>query len=84
MIGIIQNMIALFMTWASPDRLLAGELTRCGEIIDPHLHIAPWFNTAAPLIDELSLLEKDDLENMDTLLLELLARSLEATVRPRT
>ena len=54
MIGIIQNMIALFMTWASPDRLLAGELARCGEIIDPHLHIAPWFNTAAPLIDELS------------------------------
>jgi len=30
------------------------------------------------------VLEKDDLENMDTLLLELLARSLEATVRPRT
>jgi hypothetical protein len=36
------------------DALLAKELIACGgEIIDPHLHIAPWFDDADTLIDEL-------------------------------
>lgn len=34
--------------------ILAEELDRCeGEIIDPHLHLAPWFNDADTLIEEL-------------------------------
>lgn len=36
------------------DQLLADELSRCGNgIIDPHLHIAPWFNDATALVNEL-------------------------------
>jgi hypothetical protein len=36
------------------DALLAKELLACGgEIIDPHLHVAPWFDDADTLIDEL-------------------------------
>jgi hypothetical protein len=39
---------------ADDDRLLANERERCGnEIIDPHLHTAPWFDTADQLIHEL-------------------------------
>jgi len=34
--------------------LLAQELQRChGEIIDPHLHTAPWFDKAETLVEEL-------------------------------
>lgn len=36
------------------DELLAMEIDLCGgEIIDPHLHIAPWFDDAETLVDEL-------------------------------
>ena len=51
----IHNIVPLLLTWISPDRLLSMELLRCGgEIIDPHLHIAPWFDAAAPLVAELA------------------------------
>jgi hypothetical protein len=37
------------------EQLLAAELLRCeGEIIDPHLHIAPWFNSSQELMEELT------------------------------
>ena len=57
---LLQELVTHVLAWASSlsirseDRLLARELARCGEIIDPHLHIAPWFNTAAPLVAELA------------------------------
>eukprot|EP00746_Dinoflagellata_sp_MGD_P033029 gnl/MRDRNA2_/MRDRNA2_178697_c0_seq1.p1 gnl/MRDRNA2_/MRDRNA2_178697_c0~~gnl/MRDRNA2_/MRDRNA2_178697_c0_seq1.p1 ORF type:complete len:454 (+),score=71.88 gnl/MRDRNA2_/MRDRNA2_178697_c0_seq1:137-1498(+) len=35
------------------QKLIDEELSRCGEIIDPHLHCAPWFSTADKLIEEL-------------------------------
>mmetsp|Transcript_9000 Transcript_9000/g.20301 ORF Transcript_9000/g.20301 Transcript_9000/m.20301 type:complete len:361 (+) Transcript_9000:3-1085(+) len=36
------------------DQLLAAELLRCdNEIVDPHLHTAPWFDNADTLIQEL-------------------------------
>ena len=51
----IRNIVPLLLTWISPDRLLSNELHRCGgEIIDPHLHIAPWFDAAGPLVAELA------------------------------
>ena len=50
------NLVASFLAWVSPNRwLVSTELSRCGgEFIDPHLHIAPWFDHATPLIDELA------------------------------
>jgi hypothetical protein len=34
--------------------ILAKELERCeGEIIDPHLHSAPWFDDADTLLEEI-------------------------------
>ena len=53
-IAILQDLVAKLLALVSPDRLLAYELARCGEIIDPHLHIAPWFDRAAPLVEELA------------------------------
>jgi predicted TIM-barrel fold metal-dependent hydrolase len=36
------------------ERILAEELHHCqGEIIDPHLHTAPWFKTSEELVQEL-------------------------------
>jgi predicted TIM-barrel fold metal-dependent hydrolase len=37
----------------APERLFQREVQRCGEIIDPHIHIAPWFQTVEPLLEEL-------------------------------
>ena len=48
------NLLARILALLSPDRLLKYEVQRCGEIIDPHLHIAPWFHSADPLVKELA------------------------------
>ena len=48
------GLMARILSLVSPDKLLANELERCGEIIDPHLHIAPWFNSSATLVAELA------------------------------
>lgn len=51
----LTGLAARILAVVSPEKLLQQEVTRCGEIIDMHLHIAPWFHTAQPLIDELAL-----------------------------
>jgi hypothetical protein len=38
----------------SGDKLQAKELQCCGGcIMNPHIHIAPWFNASGPLVEEL-------------------------------
>jgi hypothetical protein len=48
-----ENMLSQILALIAPERLLQREIRRCGEIIDPHIHIAPWFQTAEPLLEEL-------------------------------
>lgn len=49
---LLRVLITRLLAIVSPERLLSSELKRCGEVVDPHLHIAPWFNTSAGLLAE--------------------------------
>lgn len=49
----LSSLVARILAIVAPEKLLQLEVERCHEIIDMHLHLAPWFDTPQPLIEEL-------------------------------